>query len=364
MLRSFLRVGALGAVLTSGAACHLLLEGQDLGGSGAGSSGDGGQGGRGTSTGMPTSTTNTGTADQASSMSSGPSTADGGCILGLGYDDGIDPADACNVGPVTASVCTDGCQPLDPGVYRYNFRVPCAHAEWCEEAVTLANAGVDGEREGRLRIDSGQLTGFWLQNETAPMISFPPYLFRTIAADLDFVFATRIASLSVTGGTYNVAGIILRDPADAYDPEGMNEHWVKLEYGRRGGGGEDYPGFGVLLGQGVQDGAAQIGGDPAEHVMPEATAPEEDVGLAVCRIDGAFEFYAQRDPSGPWVQVALEAQAVIEPFASANLQVGLTAGALYGSENSAAFFEWATFVVEDELTACGCLDYINEADGC
>ncbi len=340
MLRSFLRVGALGAALTSGVACHLLLEGQDAGGSGAGSSGDGGGTSTSTSTGtsMPTAASGTASTDQASATSTSTSTSTGGPI--------------CTV--------TDEATCVVPGNTQqtFYFDEPCEHPAWCyyETAQQTVLAVEDGELMITADADLSMGNGWWVD----PMKEYGPLLYKRITGD--FVV---VAELSVSGPllsncpgpytAYKAGGLLLRIDAGQPSPP---ELFYKLEYGCLGDTDVEDPGFGALWAQVATTGAAHLG-------VVLTAGQVDDVGLAICREgNGPPEFFFR--PAGNWDPVPDtntntpigDPMAVMAP----QVGVGLFAGTFDDmGQSTTVAFEYVGFRTGDFQTG-GCLAEVQSLD--
>jgi hypothetical protein len=336
MLRSFLRVGALGAVLASAGACHLLLEGQDAGpGSGAGN--QGGSGGASNPTAMTTtSTMDTGTTDATTAtVSSSSSTGGGTCIV-------MDEA--------TCVVPADSQQ-------TFYFDEDCEHPAWCY--YPTAQQSVLAIEDGELRItadaDLSMGNGWWVD----PVKEWGPLLYKRITGD--FVV---VAELSVSGPLlancpgpytgYKAGGLLLRN--DTGQPA-TPERFYKLEYGCLGDSEQGDPGFGTLWAQVADTGAAHLG-------VVSTAGQVDDVGLAICREGNSTEFFFR--PDGNWALVpdTNMNKGSGDPMAITTPQVGV--GVFAGTfddngQSTTVAFEYVGFRTGNFQTG-GCLAEVQSLD--
>lgn len=338
MLRSFLRVGALGAVLTSGVACHLLLDGQDLEGSGAGSSGDGGQGGRGTGTSTSMSAMQTATSDRASSATTA---SDGG-------------------GPQQGLPCTvtdeQNCVVPTDGAELFQFDQLCEHPNWCHYDTAMGT--VLNVEDGELHITANpagtQGNGWW----TDAAKQFAPLMFKRVSGD--FII---LANLSVSGALFTtcpnsstdfkVGGLLLRDREGM--PKSSTERFYKLEYGCLGGTMFGGAGFGTLW--------AQVDNGSAAHLDVITTASHvDDIGLAICRMGTQTEFFFRAENN--W-EPMIDSHPGVDPMvvSAQNVAVGLVAGTFNASgETTVAEFEYVGIRTGDAFETGSCADEILSLD--
>lgn len=245
---------------------------------------------------------------------------------------------------------------VPPGVSRFHFNASCANvpADWCTHYPTLAPGNLD-VGQGYLLAQAEGPTGFWSEGAAGGALEFPPFLYRTLPGGADFLVITRLHDMYMGptgGGTYNVAGLAVRSAAGTNWTAGDDSKiWVKLEYGNRGVGGEQYPDLGVLLGRGVAGGALQLAGDPPAF-MPGDDAFQTDIDLAICRINDEFTFAFNRNPTAPVWQY-LTGMAPDFPPASP-IQIGVMAGAYNEMEISQARFEWLFYVSGPSLAMTTC----------
>jgi hypothetical protein len=339
-LRFFASATGLAIASVTLGACHLLLDGQELG-DGTGASGLGGtpsQGGGG-------GTTTASTTDAATSTSTG--------MGGGEYND------RCGAPEEAGEPCASEMGPCEvpDGVSRFHFNALCADVPdgWCAHYPTLANGNLDLS-QGNLRADAEGQTGFWYEGPGGSTLEFPPFLYRTVSGDADFVVITRLRDIYTgqgNGGTYNVAGLAVRSAAStSWTPGDMDEIWVKLEYGNRGAMGENYPGLGVLLGQGSAGSAQQLDGDPPA-MMPGDAVFEEHIDLAICRIGDEFTFAINRNDTDPmWSYLNAGGTPAFPP--ASDIQIGVMAGAFNDMEVAQARFEWLLYASGSSLSMQTC----------
>ncbi|NUP12715.1 MAG: hypothetical protein HOW73_42285, partial [Polyangiaceae bacterium] len=192
-----------------------------------------------------------------------------------------------------------------------HFDETCENGTWCSWN-DLPDSFEIGA--GDLMVRATDDTGWWTDDAGR---DYPPYLYRRFTGD--FAIVTQVRSLELGGNEtltqdFTVAGFVVRaatGSAPAHDASEATEHWLKFEWGRRGG---DFSGLGYLIGQ-----KPSTGGDANNldgHNTPGATTRL----LGLCRTGGDLTFIID---DGGILQFNPETPP--EQFTS-EIEVGLTSG--------------------------------------